>query len=178
MPTAAVAAVVASPQVGLGSCSAPGERLKPPLTCLQEGRGGLGGLLGLGWVGASKPQNPPAPYKRSLLGSPRWQGLCRQFRSSALCAQTLRPPRNRPPPALWPCWLLGAVRKLTHALCLSMLWSVRQPCASWTEDIASIEAQTVPLASPVSKAGLFPALPGKILHPLFFFFFFGAKERP
>ena len=33
-------------------------------------RGGLGGLLGFGWVGASKPQNPPAPYKHSLLLPP------------------------------------------------------------------------------------------------------------
>ena len=45
------------------------------------GGGGLGGLLGLGWVGASKPQNPPAPYKRSLVTIPSgylvggWVGL-------------------------------------------------------------------------------------------------------
>ena len=64
----ASAAVVASPQVGLGSRSAPGERLNPPPppSNVYKGRGGLGGWLGLGWVGASKSQNPPAPYKRSL----------------------------------------------------------------------------------------------------------------
>ena len=37
----------------------------PPSNVYKRG-GGLGGLLGFGWVGASKPQNPPAPYKHSL----------------------------------------------------------------------------------------------------------------
>ena len=48
--------------------SAPGERLNPPPQMFIRGGGGagLGGLLGFGWVGASKPQNPPAPYKHSL----------------------------------------------------------------------------------------------------------------
>ena len=66
----ASAAVVASPQVGLGSRSALGERLNPPppppASNVYKRGGGLGGWLGLGWVGASKSQNPPAPYKRSL----------------------------------------------------------------------------------------------------------------
>ena len=48
----ASAAVVASPQVGLGSRSAPGERLKPPPSNVYKDLGGLGGWLGLGWVGA------------------------------------------------------------------------------------------------------------------------------
>ena len=39
----------------------------PPSNVYKRG-GGLGGLLGFGWVGASKPQNPPAPYKHSLHG--------------------------------------------------------------------------------------------------------------
>ena len=54
----ASAAVVASPQVGLGSRSAPGERLNPPPSNVYK-RGGVwvGCLVLGGWV----PQNPKTP---------------------------------------------------------------------------------------------------------------------
>ena len=47
-------------QLGLGSRSAPGERLNPPPapSNVYKGQGGLGGWLGLGWV---VPQNPKIP---------------------------------------------------------------------------------------------------------------------
>ena len=52
---------------GAGEPFSPGRAPQPPPSNVYKGRGGLGGWLGLGWVGASKSQNPPAPYKRSLL---------------------------------------------------------------------------------------------------------------
>ena len=45
----------------------PGRAPQSPPSNVYKRGGGLGGLLGFGWVGASKPQNPPAPYKHSLL---------------------------------------------------------------------------------------------------------------
>ena len=53
---------------GAGEPFSPGRAPQPPPQMFMRGGGGLGGLLGFGWVGASKPQNPPAPYKRSLVG--------------------------------------------------------------------------------------------------------------
>ena len=44
----------------------PGRAPQSPPSNVYKRGGGLGGLLGFGWVGASQPQNPPAPYKHSL----------------------------------------------------------------------------------------------------------------
>ena len=55
----------------------------PPSNVYKRG-GGLGGLLGFGWVGASKPQNPPAPYKHSLKPSPGADVRCRLRQSGVL----------------------------------------------------------------------------------------------
>ena len=43
---------------GAGEPFSPGRAPQPPLSNIYTGRGGLGGWLGLGWVGASKSQNP------------------------------------------------------------------------------------------------------------------------
>ena len=52
---------------GAGQPFSPVRAPQPPPQMFIRGGGVLGGWLGLGWVGASKSQTPPAPYKRSLL---------------------------------------------------------------------------------------------------------------
>ena len=52
---------------GAGEPFSPGRAPQPPPPpqMFIRGGGGLGGWLGLGWVGASKSQNPPAPYNEA-----------------------------------------------------------------------------------------------------------------
>ena len=41
--------------------------------------GGLGGCLGLGWVGASNPPYPPPPFNRSLPTMRTWYAQATAF---------------------------------------------------------------------------------------------------
>ena len=86
----------------------PGRAPQSPPSNVYKRGGGLGGLLGFGWVGASKPQNPPAPYKHSLYR--RWGGY----------ATTHPPPLGTPPPTPTvnneeqPTWAWGVQNSSPH----------------------------------------------------------------
>ena len=94
----------------------PGRAPQSPPSNVYKRGGGLGGLLGFGWVGASKPQNPPAPYKHSLVASCRFTVTMNgdlvvasdQGRYSAVHCSS-RSVRGAPVlpngAVLFPCWL-------------------------------------------------------------------------
>ena len=103
----------------------PGRAPQSPPSNVYKRGGGLGGLLGFGWVGASKPQNPPAPYKHSLAVS------CLGPWPEAQTAGGRRVPDGPDPPRLTPCRSVGVcggmrvrVRGMALGLCaISPRWS-------------------------------------------------------